>query len=164
MKVYLSKGWLIDTTFLLVSTLLWVCMTIFVWVSDDFSRLYILKFSVLVMTFDFCHMFLEGIKPCRYVIKNDNEIIMYSFGKKRLCTVNIHKDIYYEVLSLRETSSRSKDFIIISNEPFTSYKGNCYPGLGKVCNMIDANGKQVIIPYSEKNHLFRDLNGWHLVY
>ena len=164
MKVYLSKSWVMNTISFLVIVLSSVCMTIFVWVSDDFSRLYILKFSVLVMTFGLYYLFLVGIKLCRYVIKNDNEIIMYSFGKKRLCTVNIHKDIYYEVLSLRETSSRSKDFIIISNEPFTSYKGNCYPGLGKVCNMIDANGKQVIIPYSEKNHLFRDLNGWHLVY
>ena len=164
MKVYLSKSWVMNTISFLVIVLSSVCMTIFVWVSDDFSRLYILKFSVLVMTFGLYYLFLVGIKLCRYVIKNDNEIIMYSFGKKRLCTVNIHKDIYYEVLSLRETSSRSKDFIIISNEPFTHYKGNRYPSLIEACKMIDANGKQVIIPYSEKNHLFRNLNGWHLVY
>ena len=75
---------------------------------------------------------------------------MYSFGKKKKSYLNLNSDIYYEVLMLFEGTFSRQDFVILSNLPFKSYQKKGVLGLAKICKEIDANGKQIIMPYNNQ--------------
>ena len=79
---------------------------------------------------------------------------MYSFPKRKMSSLNLDADVYYEILPLIEGMYSVKKFIILSNLPFEPYKNRSNKrkllGLAKVCKEIDVDGKQIIMPYKNE--------------
>lgn len=91
---------------------------------------------------------------------------MYSFKKEKMSYVNLDADVYYETLPLIEGMYSVKKFIILSNLPFESYQKTSQKGrligLAKVCKSVDANKRQVIMPYTNQYiHNLLDISMGH---
>ena len=103
------------------------------------------------------------MKLVRYVVEENNQLVMYSFGGKKLSLLNLESDIYYEILPLIEGKYSTQDYIILSNSQFVSYRKKGFIGLAKICKSIDENGNQIIISYREQVARILDISTWHKI-
>lgn len=103
------------------------------------------------------------MKLVRYIVKENNRIVMYSFIGKKLSALNLESDIYYEILPLIEGMYSTQDYIVISNSPFESYQKKRYTGIGKICKSIDENGNQIIMPYRKQVSGLLDISLWYKI-
>lgn len=89
---------------------------------------------------------------------------MRSFRGEDIASLSLEKDVYYEVLSLIEGTHSKKDFIVLSNMPFKSYRSSHLTGLAEICKAIDKNGNQIIMSYKNKfaANLF-DVSAWRKI-
>lgn len=118
---------------------------------------YILIIGSLFFIFLFVHMTKRASKLVRYIVEENKQLVMYSFKKKKLSTLNLNSDIYYEVLTLIEGTYSKQDFIVLSNLQFESFQKKDAFGLAQICKEVDANGKQIIMPYKNP-YIFNLLN------
>ena len=51
-----------------------------------------------------------------------------------------------------------QDFIILSNSPFNTFRYRKVPGLGKVCDDLDKDGTQIIMPCKDNPYVSDLLN------
>lgn len=164
MKIYLSSYWKKSCIFSIIIVSIFIVATIFfcIWSHDEED--YILIVASLFFVFLFCYLILISIKLVRYVVKDKQQFIMYSFWNKKLSSLHLETDIFYEVLTLTEGTYSKQDFIVLSNMPFVSYQSNNFTGLAKICKSIDKNGNQIIMPYKNQYtiNLF-DVSAWHKI-
>ena len=144
MKVYLSKYWNKSCIFSVFIISLAIIFTLLFCIAYPDKEIYI------------------SLKLIRYIIEENRQVTMYLFKKRKMSSLNLDADVYYEVLPLIEGTYSVKEFIILSNFPFEPYKsrGNKRKllGLAKVCKEIDVGGKQIIMPYKNE-YVSNLLNG-----
>ena len=163
MRIYLSNYWKKTCVFsILIILVIIIATTIFcVWSHD--TEDYILIAGSLFFVFLFCYLTLISMKLVRYIVKENNRIVMYSFIGKKLSALNLESDIYYEILPLIEGMYSTQDYIVISNSPFESYQKKRYTGIGKICKSIDENGNQIIMPYRKQVSGLLDISLWYKI-
>lgn len=61
---------------------------------------------------------------------------MYSFAKKKIASLRLDSDIYYEIVPLIEGAFAKRDFIILSNSTFEPFRKHKASGLAQVCKTI----------------------------
>lgn len=164
MKIYLSNYWKANFIF---STVIVVIITIAttafcIWSHD--AEDYIMVICASFFVFLFCYLISISIKLVRYVVKDSQQLIMRSFRGEDIASLSLEKDVYYEVLSLIEGTHSKKDFIVLSNMPFKSYRSSHLTGLAEICKAIDKNGNQIIMSYKNKfaANLF-DVSSWRKI-
>lgn len=150
MRIYLSNYWIKSCIFSIsVAFIIIVSTVIFcVWSHDEED--YILIIGSLFFVFLLGYLINISLKLVRYVIVENRQLVMYSFRKKKISSLNLDADIYYEILSLNEGTYSGQDFIIFSNLPFESFQKRGAFGLAKICKTIDTNENQVIMPFREQ--------------
>lgn len=163
MRIYLSNYWKRNCMFSVVIILIAVIATIIfcIWGHDDED--YILIAGFLFFVFLFFYLTIISMKLVRYVVEENNQLVMYSFGGKKLSLLNLESDIYYEILPLIEGKYSTQDYIILSNSQFVSYRKKGFIGLAKICKSIDENGNQIIISYREQVARILDISTWHKI-
>lgn len=164
MRIYLSNYWKKNCIFSAVIFLIIIIATVMFCVYSHDAEDYILIAGSMFFVFLLCYMIFISMKLVRYVVKDKQHLIMYSFVGKKISSLNLETEIYYEVLPLTEGTFSKQDFIVLSNIPFVSYRSNHFIGLAKVCKFIDKNGNQIIMPYKNQYimNLF-DISAWHKI-
>ena len=114
--------------------------------------------------FLFWYLISISIKLVRYVIRDNQQLIMYSFRGKKMSSLNLETDVYYEVLLLIEGIYSKQDFVVLSNSPFVPYQASNVRGLAKLCKSIDKNGKQIVMPYNQYVTNYFDSSTWHKIH
>lgn len=164
MRIYLSNYWKKNCIFsaVIVSIIIIATVMFCVWSHDRED--YILIAGSLFFVFLICYMIFISMKLVRYVVKDKQQFIMYSFVGKKISSLNLETEIYYEVLPLTEGMFSKQDFIVLSNTPFMSYRSNHFICLSKICKSIDKHGNQIIMPYNKQyiTNLF-DISAWHKI-
>lgn len=151
MKIYLSEYWIKNCLFTLFLTFAVVTGTVWFCFLYQVKEYYL--FIVCVTLYIIIALFLirTSLLFVRYVVKEGDQMVMYSFRKKRIASLNSDLNIYYEVISLTEGMYSKKEFIILSNMPFKSFQTSGALGLANICKAIDATGDQIIMPYDNKH-------------
>lgn len=164
MRIYLSSYWKKNCIFstVIVSIIIITTIIFCIWSHD--AEDYILIAGSLFFVFLFCYLIFVSMKLVRYVVKDKQQFVMCSFRGKKISSLNLEIDIYYEVLPLTEGTYSKQDFIVLSNMPFVSYRSNNFMGLAKICKSIDKNGNQIIMPYENQYtmNLF-DISAWRKI-
>lgn len=162
MKVYLSKYWNKSCIFSVFIISLAIIFTLLFCIAYPDEEMYILILCLLVYVLIYCYLLYISLKLIRYIIKENRQVTMYSFPKRKMSSLNLDAEVYYEVLPLIEGMYSVKKFIILSNFPFEPYKNRSNKrkllGLAKVCKEIDVDGKQIIMPYKNE-YVSNLLNG-----
>lgn len=145
MRLYLSNYWKKNIiTSLVIIFIIVIATTAFcIWSCDKED--YILVMCSLFFIILYCCMIFKTMKLIRYVEEENQRLVMYSFDGKKMSSINLEEDIYYEILPLTEGSFSQPDYIILSNIPFTSYRASGFTKLVPTCKTLDANGSQIII-------------------
>ena len=102
---------------------------------------------------------LLNYKHLTQVHLNENTCIAYSFLRKKLCTVNLKKQVFYSVFYVRFAYAPQVKFIAVSNAPFTVEQN---------CNCISKRGfygaynkkKIIVFPYNEQVASLLYLEKW----
>lgn len=83
--------------------------------ADDYIMLFVaVPIAVLIALFP---MFLN-YKHLTQIRLHENTCIAYSFLRKKLCTVDFMKPVFYSVFYVRFAYAPQVKFIAVSNEPF----------------------------------------------
>ena len=161
MRIYLSNYWRKSLTFgvIIIFTLVIATIIFCAWSHDDED--YILVICSIFYISVFFYLTAISTKLARYVAKENNQFVMYSLGGKKLSSLNYESDVYYEILPLVEGMYSTRNYIVISNFSFVSYRKRRVTGLSKICKLIDENGNQIIMPYSEQASILPDNSRWH---
>lgn len=166
MKVYLSKLWIVNCigAVVLIIAVTIAYIAFFVWVIRTWALFEVLLPTIVVFL---CASFYVGFTVyllhsgkslIRYVTKTDGKLVMYSFRGEYLSSLDPKADFYYEILPLRDGSFPCPDYIILSNSPFNTFRCGKVPGLGKVCDDLDKDGTQIIMPCKENPYVSNLLN------
>ena len=96
------------------------------------------------------------------------EFCMAKFGKGndelKQGSLRLDSDIYYEIVPLIEGAFAKRDFIILSNSTFESFRKHKASGLAQVCKTIEERGNQIIMPYSDRYISgLTDIPAWHKI-
>lgn len=164
MRIYLSNRWKVNC---IVGVLIILAMTIstaVVCIVMPDEENYILVICTFFFTALFCYLIFKSASLVKYVIKENRTLVMYSFAKKRLTSLCLDSDIYYEVVPLIDGMFSKQDFIVLSNLTFESFRRNKVLGLAQVCKAIEERGNQIIMPYSNQ-YIFglADISAWHKI-
>lgn len=161
MKLYLSKYWKDTCMFgcFIILMLIVSAISFCIWSHD--AEDYLIIIGTLIFISIFGYLMHVSIKLVRYTITENEKVTMYSYNGNQLCSIDLDKDIYYEVLTLIEGTYSKKKFIIISNERFDPYRKSTNIGLGKICKSIDTNKKQIILPYEKSARALINFATWH---
>lgn len=162
MKVYLSKGWLANYIAVVVLTIATVVFSIVscIWctgrgMDELIPAIFLCAVSYLgIMVL----LLFTGRSLIRYVTKTGGKLVMYSFRGEYLSSLDPKADFYYEILPLRDGSFPCPDYIILSNSPFDPFRCGKVPGLGKVCDDLDKDGTQIIMPCKDNPYVSDLLN------
>lgn len=164
MKFYVSSYWkrcvIFGTAMILaifISTLIFCA-----WSRD--SEDYILIIGVAILIIIIGYLTVISLKLVRYIKTDGNQMIMYSFCGRRLSSVNLESDVYYEICIMAEGAHKRQNFMIVSNTPFLSYQEYGYNSLSKVCRAIDEQGDQIIIPCEKGVLTDSDIIAWHRIH
>lgn len=163
MKIYLSSYWKRSCWFSTIMIVLILLFTVLfcIWSHDDED--YILIVGAVLFVLLFCYLTGISMRLVRYVRKENQQLVMYSLCGRKLSSLSLETDIYYEILPLIEGTCSKRDFIILSNEPFMSYQTNRFSGLAKICKSIDTTGNQVIMPYGTPILSNLNISAWHKI-
>lgn len=164
MRIYLSSYWKKNCISIIIIVSLIIISTTFfcIWSKDseDYILIACSGFFVILL----CDLLLTSMKLVRYVVKDKQQLIMCSFGGKKIASLNLDTEIYYEVLPLIEGTYSKQEFIVLSNLPFVSYGSKDDRKLAKICKSIDKNGNQIIMPYGNHDTMnLLDVSTWHRI-
>lgn len=166
MKVYLSKYVIADyiSALFLVMGVIIAYIVFFIWVVRTWALFEVLLLTIVLFL---CAFFYVGIlvwalncvkSLLRYVTRADDKLVMYSFRGKYLSSLDPKADFYYEILPMSEGIFSCQDYIILSNSPFDTFRHEKIPGLGKVCDDLDKDGTQIIMPCKDNPYVSDLLN------
>ena len=150
MKRYLSSYWLKNIYFMLS-----VCGLILIGLIR-FCHVYPGKENIILILLCLGYFattaFLMNIagKLARYTKKEGNQLIQFSFWGKRLCSLPLTADMFYEKLQLREGMYSTQSFLIVSTIPFRSYRRQGHTKLGQICKILDQTSNQIFYPIVSK--------------
>lgn len=125
MKIYLSEYWIKNCLFTLFLTFAVVTGTVWFCFLYQVKEYYLFIVGVTLYIIIVLFLIRTSLLFVRYVVKEGDQMVMYSFRKKRIASLNSDLNIYYEVISLTEGMYSKKEFIILSNMPFKSFQ-TCY--------------------------------------
>ncbi len=110
---------------------------------------------------------LYSVRMAGFCVRNETQVVSYSFFGKKQAAADLKKDVYCEVLAAAEVVSwhDAKEYIVFSNEPFPSYQSAGITRLSALCAAAKKNGKQIVAPYrGRKNALcFPEIADWRKV-
>lgn len=161
----------VSSYFIIEFIIVVICFLLFP--SDFISGLIASLFVIIVMTI------VGGVGICvqyRLMTKvqiDDNFIRSYLL-RRQLCVIDKRKQIYYVKFEGRISRTLSREFIIISNEPFVYYKE---PVMGMLPNYMDLYNrrckwtrrallygyntkKQILFPYTENTKTLFEFAKW----
>lgn len=92
-----------------------------------------------------CFLLSLMLKLVRYVVMEDNFLVMYSFAGKKQAFVDGNSKTYFKIFHLIEGSFSTRDFVVISNSYIDLPKE--VKGLAELCKLVDKNKGQIILPY-----------------
>ncbi len=148
MKIYLSNYWKQTCIFCVLTVFVLFVATVIFCFWHHSEEDYILIVSSSLMIIIFAYLMSVSLRLFRYVKEENMQLVMYSFRKIKLSSLQLDADIYYEVLSLIEGTYSRQDFVVLSNIPFESFHNKKISGLAETCKLVDFNGNQVIMPYN----------------
>lgn len=162
MKVYLSKLWIVNyigAVVLIIAVVIFSIYSCF-WcagrgMDELIPAIVFCAFSYLGITVWLLCSYSSFI---RYVDETNGKLVMYSFRGEYLSSLDPKADFYYEILPLRDGSFPCPDYIILSNSPFNTFRCGKVPGLGKVCDDLDKDGTQIIMPCKDNPYVSDLLN------
>ena len=109
-------------------------------------------------------------------VQMDDEFIRSYLLRRQLCVVDKREQIYYVKFEGKITRTLSREFIIISNEPFVYYKESVMRMLPNNLDLYDRTcrwtrrallygyntKKQILLPHTEKTQILYDCEKWVL--
>lgn len=149
MRKYLSKYWVRSCAFCILVVLIIVNAAILFCFRSYSGEDYILIIGLLFFALIFSYLLRISLIMVRYTKKIGNRLIMYSHRSSVICQLFLEQNVYYEIMTLTESTSTTLCCVILSNERFDSYQKHGEPKLATVCKSIDKNGRQIIIPYDD---------------
>lgn len=149
MKTYLSKYWIINSLLLLGMVLLVIVAAAIFCVLYPSEENYIIILGVLFYVLLYAYLLSISIKLIRYVVEEENGLVMYSFFGKKLASVDLNSKIYLKKCSVLEGILSKREFLLLSNAPINIF---CQPlkGLAQLCKVVDLSADVVILPYPNK--------------
>ena len=164
MKIYLSNHWKVNCIvgILIILAMIISTAVVCIWMPDEEN--YILVVCTFLFAALFCYLMIKSARLIRYVTKENQTLVMYSFAKKKIASLRLDSDIYYEIVPLIEGAFAKRDFIILSNSTFESFRKHKASGLAQVCKTIEERGNQIIMPYSDRYISgLTDIPAWHKI-
>ncbi len=149
MRKYLSKYWVRSCSFCILVVLIIVTTTILFFFHSYSGEDYILIIGSLFFALVFAFLIRISLIMVRYTKKAGNRLIMYSHRNRIICELFLEQNVYYEIMTLIESTSTTLHCVILSNERFDSYQEHGESKLAAVCKSVDRNGRQIIIPYDD---------------
>lgn len=163
-KIYLSNHWKVNCIVGIVIILAMIISTAVVCIMMPDEENYILVICAFLFTVLFCYLILKSVSLVKYVTKENRTLVMYSFTKKKVTSLRLDSDIYYEVVPLIDGTFSKQDFIVLSNSTFEPFRKNKILGLVQVCKTIEERGNQIIMPYSDQYISgLTDISAWHKI-
>ncbi len=153
MKTYLLKHWNANFIFGIMMIIAAIILTALFCILYPDRENYILIIGLSGYFAAFGAVICIASKLVRYITEENGQLVMYSLRKKKKGYLNTHEDIYYEILTLTEGMYCVNKFVVLSNVPFESYKRRSKKkayfglGLGTVCRLAEADGRQIVLPY-----------------
>lgn len=129
---------------LVMIALIIVCTVIFCALMPDEEN-YVLMILVALFVALQCFLLSLMLKLVRYVVEEDNFLVMYSFNGKKQAFVDENSKTYFKIFHLIEGSFSTRDFVVMSNSYIDLPKE--VKGLAELCKLVDANKDQIILPY-----------------
>lgn len=163
-KIYLSNHWKVNciVSILIILGMIIATTVICIWLPDEEN--YILVICTFLFAVLFCYLMIKSASLIKYVTKENRTLVMYSFTKKKITSLSLDSDIYYEVLPLIDGAFSKQDFIVLSNSTFEPFRKNKVLGLAQVCKTIEEKGNQIIMPYSNQYISgLTDISTWHKI-
>lgn len=164
MKFYVSSYWkrcvIFGTAMILaifISTLIFCA-----WSRDSEDYIIIIGAAIFIIIIGY--LTVLSLRLVRYITKDGNQMTMHSFCGRKMSSVNLELDVYYEICNMAEGTHKKQDFMIVSNTPFESYQKYGYNGLSKVCRAIDEKRDQIIIPCEKGVLTDSDIIAWHRIH
>ena len=164
MKVYVSSYWRRCVVFNIAMILIILAATLIFGAWSRDSEDYILIIGAAIFIIIIGYLTAVSLRLVRYITKDGNQMTMHSFCGKKLSSVNLESDVYYEICNMAEGTHKKQDFMIVSNTPFRSYQKYGYNGLSKVCRAIGEKGDQIIIPCGKGVFADSDILTWHRIH
>ena len=91
------------------------------------------------------------LKPVyRYTVQDAGVLTMYTVMGREQSAVRLDRELWYEILFLREARVEGSEYIILSETEFPSYRGRGYDSLWTVCKEMDEIGTQLILSYDKE--------------
>ena len=114
-KIYLSNHWKVNciVSILIILGMIIATTVICIWLPDEEN--YILVICTFLFAVLFCYLMIKSASLIKYVTKENRTLVMYSFTKKKITSLSLDSDIYYEVLPLIDGAFSKQDFIVLSN-------------------------------------------------
>lgn len=160
MKIYLSKYWKNQEIFAFVLTaIITLCFIVYCILNFESAEDLILVFCGIWFIAAFGTLLLMSLPLVNYIIidNGNSKITMYSFFGKELSSIDINREceVYYEVISLRESTMSFNDYMILSNYAFPHYSDNKERGLSVICKKVFASNNQIIVSKAVGNEILK---------
>ena len=145
MKLYLSKYWVRNCVLITLMIAVILLLTVIFCALMPDEENYILVILVALFEVMQCFLLILMLKLVRYVVEEDNFLVMYSFNGKKQAFVDGNSKTYFKIFHLIEGSFSTRDFVVISNSYIDLPKE--VKGLAELCKLVDKNREQIILPY-----------------
>ena len=152
MKKYLSRYWIGNCIIAICAVAALIIWALVSFIDDPYKEDSIIFIVIVVLIFVFvAGIIINAAKLyIRYVQEENEYLVMRSIRNKKLSSVKLTDDIYYEILPMKESGYSGKTYIILSNQTFESFQKRRINGIGKACKLIDSHGNLVIMRYDEQ--------------
>lgn len=148
MKIKLSRYWEKNCKFA-AAMIVFVAisaMLFCLWSRNDED--YIMVGCALCYILVFLYLIYLGKKQARYILVEKDTLSMCLIRGTQYGKVNLSRNMYYEILPLTEGMYSTREFVILSNDPFKSFqKRDIFArGLAAICKTVEKEGKYIILP------------------
>lgn len=165
MKVWLSKKWQYELLTIFCIQVLCIITGILSLLRCLVVMLLLSIYGLVMMTVVEIIILCSCHRLLTYVSVENGFYKSYLF-KKCLCVIDRSKPIYYVIFSAQEGMFSKREFIVISNEPFTyeeKHSLRIFPWEKKPLLVSYDIKKQIALPYSQDSLSFLKINEWKSV-
>lgn len=165
MKILLSRKWHYEMKVLFLFGILCIILCIFSFKDNVALALFLSSIIFFLMTTIEIIGFCSSYRFLTYTIDKNDFYESYLF-RKRLCTIDKTKPIYYVIFWADEGMFSRKEYIVLSNEPFEYQRRHSiriFPWDKKPLLVSYNVRKQIAMPYDNTTKSILETDKWYSV-
>ena len=165
MKILLSKKWRYELITIICIHVLCIIIGVLSFLRCLVVMLLLSIYGLVMMTVVEIIILCSCHRLLTYVSVENGFYKSYLF-KKCLCVIDRSKPIYYVIFSAQEGMFSKREFIVISNEPFTYEEKRSlriFPWEQKPLIVSYDTQKQLALPYNQETRPILEINKWKSV-